>query len=208
MGQPAYPGRAAQARHPGGRHHDPVDPEALRSPGRLRGEADRRGASSCGAQAEGIWAADFSTVATATLRTLSVLFFIELGSRRLHLTGVNRKPRLRLRDSAGSQSGGRGAAGDGALPLGAPRPDHALRGRERDQAAGPGSRANATAERWVRTVRNDCLEHFLGLQPQAAGACPARARGWPMRCSSVLRRDVLGGRDPRVLRCRCVRVES
>ena len=37
------------------------------------------------AQAQGMWAADFFTVETAWLRTLYVLFFIELGSRRLQL---------------------------------------------------------------------------------------------------------------------------
>src|SRR6266511_3555067 len=34
-------------------------------------------------QAEGIWACDFFTVETAWLRTMYVLFFIELGSRRV-----------------------------------------------------------------------------------------------------------------------------
>jgi putative transposase len=37
-------------------------------------------------QAEGIIACDFSTVETAWLRTLYVLVFIELGSRRIHLS--------------------------------------------------------------------------------------------------------------------------
>jgi hypothetical protein len=37
-------------------------------------------------QAEGIWACDFFTVETAFLKTLYVLFFIEVGSRRLHVT--------------------------------------------------------------------------------------------------------------------------
>src|SRR6266568_9444962 len=39
-------------------------------------------------QAEGIWACDFFTVETAWLRTLYVLFFIELGSRRVHASAA------------------------------------------------------------------------------------------------------------------------
>jgi len=43
-------------------------------------------------QAEGILACDFFTVETAFLRTLYVLFFIEVGSRRLHITTATRNP--------------------------------------------------------------------------------------------------------------------
>jgi putative transposase len=45
------------------------------------------------AQAEGILACDFFTVETAFLRTLYVLFFIEVGSRRLHITAATRSPK-------------------------------------------------------------------------------------------------------------------
>ncbi len=44
------------------------------------------------AQAEGIVACGFFTVETAFLKTLYVLFFIELGSRRVHVTGATRSP--------------------------------------------------------------------------------------------------------------------
>jgi putative transposase len=44
------------------------------------------------AQADGILACDFFTVETVCLRTLSVLFFIEVGSRRLHMTSSTRNP--------------------------------------------------------------------------------------------------------------------
>jgi putative transposase len=44
------------------------------------------------AQAHGIVAFDFFTVETAWLRTLYVLFAIELGSRRVHFLGVPRNP--------------------------------------------------------------------------------------------------------------------
>src|SRR3990170_3102304 len=44
------------------------------------------------AQAEGILACDFFTVETAFLKTLYVLFFIEIGSRRVHVTGAITNP--------------------------------------------------------------------------------------------------------------------
>ena len=44
------------------------------------------------AQAKGIVAMDFFTVETAWLRTLYVLFGIEVGSRRVHVLGATRNP--------------------------------------------------------------------------------------------------------------------
>jgi len=44
------------------------------------------------AQAHGIIARDFFTVETAWLRTLYVLVFIELGSRRIHLSASTAHP--------------------------------------------------------------------------------------------------------------------
>jgi putative transposase len=59
------------------------------------GPAPRRGTSwseFLRTQADGILACDFFTVETAFLRTLYVLFFIEVGSRRLHITTATRRP--------------------------------------------------------------------------------------------------------------------
>jgi hypothetical protein len=39
-----------------------------------------------------MWACDFFTAESAWLRTPYVMFFIELGSRRVHLAGVTRNP--------------------------------------------------------------------------------------------------------------------
>ena len=43
-------------------------------------------------QAHGVFACDFFTVETLWLRRLYVLFFLELGSRRVHLAGITARP--------------------------------------------------------------------------------------------------------------------
>jgi putative transposase len=179
-------------------------------------------------QAAGIVACDFFTVDTIWLRRHYVLFFIELGTRRVHLAGVTANPNaawvtqqarnlllvldeqgrrvrflLRDRDAKFSRSFDdvfRSESGKVLLtPVRAPK-------------------ANAYAERWVRTVRAECLDwllivgrghleqvlrvyvwHYnqhrphraLGLNPPAPSTGPTLTG--QVRRARVRRRDLLGG---------------
>jgi putative transposase len=114
-------------------------------------------------------ACDFFTVETAWLRTLYVLFFVELGSRRVHLAGVTAKP-----DSAWMRQQARNLAiaerlenvrflvHDRDAKFSGPF-DALIRSEGVRVIKTPvrAPRANAVAERWVRTVRNECLDHIL-----------------------------------------------
>jgi putative transposase len=139
--------------------------------------APRRAATSWQAflrrQAAGIVACDFFTVDTIWLRQLYVLFFIEHKTRRVHLAGVTANPdgawvtqqarnlllvlgeqgrRVRFllhdRDAKFSRSFDDVFRSEGGqvvvTPVRAPT-------------------ANAYAERWVRTVRAECLDWLLVL---------------------------------------------
>jgi putative transposase len=122
-------------------------------------------------QAAGIVACDFFTVDTIWLRRLYVLFFLELDTRRVHLAGVTANPNaawvthkarnlllvleeqgrrvrflLRDRDAKFCHSFDDVFGSEGAdivlTPVQAPN-------------------ANAYAERWIRTVRAECLDWLL-----------------------------------------------
>jgi putative transposase len=170
-------------------------------------------------QAAGIVACDFFTVDTVWLRRLYVLFFIELGTRRVHAAGVTTQP-----DGAWVTQQARNLL----MPAEGPRPRFLLRDRDakfirafddvfRSEGTevlitpvqAPNANANAYAERWIRTVRAECLdwllvvgrghlEHYnahrphraLGLQPPDPAVEPAlSSKDSP---AQVHRRDLLG----------------
>jgi putative transposase len=123
------------------------------------------------AQASGILAVDFFTVDTVLLRRLYVLFFIELDTRRIHLSGVTAHPTGPwVAQQARNLSI---AVGEGLFAR-----RFLIRDRDTkftrvfdDVFRGQGIRviptpvrapqANAYAERWVGTVRRECLDWIL-----------------------------------------------
>lgn len=121
------------------------------------------------AQAKGIVAMDFFTVETVWLRTLYVLFGIEVGSRRVHVLGATRNPnsawvvqQARNLAIGGSLEGVRFLIRDRDTKFSGPF-DEVLRSEGVQVIKTPirSPRANVFAERWVRTVREECLDHLL-----------------------------------------------
>jgi transposase InsO family protein len=123
------------------------------------------------AQAAGTLACDFFTVETVTLTRLYVLFFIEVGTRRVHLAGITANP-----TGAWVTQQARNLLTDLDDAVGRFR----FLVRDRDTkftdafdtvftAAGVqilrtpprSSQANAYAERWVRSARSEYLDWIL-----------------------------------------------
>jgi len=179
-------------------------------------------------QAQSMLAVDFFTVETISLQRLYVLFFIELASRRVHLAGCSANP-------SGAWVTQQARQFAWTMREQPPRSRFLIRDRDskytRDFDAVFRSEgieviktpvraptANAIAERFVRTVRSECLDwllivnrrhlervlrvftdHYnthrphrsLHLTPPAPSACELRVAG--SASAAVKRRDRLGG---------------
>jgi putative transposase len=172
VGLPARPRRAGRARPRACAEHDLGDPAPAR---------DRAGTAAGGAElvrvsaraGVAIIACDFLTVDTVWLRRLYVLFFIELANRRVHFGGVTANPNerwvtqqarnlvltlaeqerpvrflVRDRDSKFTRGFDEVFRTDGIRVIKAP-------------VRAP--RAKAHAERWVGSLRRECLDRVLIL---------------------------------------------
>ncbi|MGA9162540.1 MAG: hypothetical protein WB297_16985, partial [Actinomycetota bacterium] len=162
------PGRTPRSRHPGGRddHSDAAQAKWLRASSEGDGPS---WTEFLRAQAEGILACDFFSVETAFIQTLYVLFFIEVETRRVRVMTSTRNP-----DAGYTTQQARNLYMAGELPT------VRILIRDRDSKVtrsfdavfgSEGARviltpirspkANAYAERWVRTVRTEILDRTL-----------------------------------------------
>ena len=116
-------------------------------------------------------ACDFFTVETVWLKTIYVLFFIEIGTRRVHLAGCTSQPTAGWVVQQARQFSW--TIQDERLPLhflihdrDAKFPaafDTVFAAEEIEIIRTPfrAPKANAFAERWIRSVREECLDHLL-----------------------------------------------
>jgi transposase InsO family protein len=122
-------------------------------------------------QAASVLACDFFTVETITLRRYYVLFFIELGSRRVHLAGCTTNPtgawvtqQARNFTFTGLLGRTRFLVHDRDSKFNA-NFDEVFRSEGVKVIRTPirAPQANAYAERFVRTIRAECLDWLLIL---------------------------------------------
>jgi hypothetical protein len=175
------------------------------------------------AQAKGIVAADFFTVDSVFLRRYYILLVTEIERRVVHLLGVT----AHANSPGVTQAAGNLAADledegrrvrflipdrDTKFTAGFERVVASV-GAETILAPVRSPKTNGLAERWVRTVREDCLDHLVVLSRRHLGRLlgqyvehynrarphrsldlrpPCRAAG-AGRVGRIHRRDVLGG---------------
>ena len=166
-----HPGRAAKARYPRLGDLGAKNPTSARSrtSSTARADLDRI----LGTQAQSILATDFFMVDTVSLKQLYVLFVIELSTRQVDILGVTDHP-----NSAFVTQVARNLVGD--LADRGRSVKFLIRDRDTKFTASfdevfrsegirviktpvRSPRANAYAERWVRTVRTECLDWLLVL---------------------------------------------
>lgn len=121
-------------------------------------------------------ACDFLTVETLGLRTLYILFFIELGTRRVHLAGCTAHPNQdwvtqqarqltwELQDRHPDTKPMRFLIHDRDAKF-THSFDTIFRSEGMKIVLTPyrAPKANAVAERWIRSLRHECLDHLLIL---------------------------------------------
>jgi hypothetical protein len=120
---------------------------------------------------EQIVACDFFTIETFWLKTLYVFFFFELGSRRVHLAGITANPNSAWVTQQARQFVWNLEENDSALHFLIHDRDSKFTDAFDNVFKSTGIHvihtplrapdANAYAERWVRTVREECLDHLL-----------------------------------------------
>ena len=170
-----------------------------------------------------ILACDFFTIETICLQTIYVLFFIELGTRRIHFAGCTEKPdavwvtqqaRQLIWDLDDSNQTFRFLIHDHDTQFSS-RFDNVFFSESINIIHTPfqAPKASAFAERWVRSAREECLDHILiinqnhlrrvlseyvdyynrhrphqGIDQQFPISGPRHNRNGPVR-----RRNILGG---------------
>ena len=170
-----------------------------------------------------ILACDFFTIETIRLQTIYVLFFIELGTRRIHFAGCTEKPdaiwitqqaRQLIWDLDVSSQPFRFLIHDRDTKFSS-QFDNVFISENINIIHTPfqAPKANSFAERWVRSVREECLDHILilnqnhlrrvlkeyvnyynhhrphqGINQQSPISGPRHNRNGPVR-----RRNILGG---------------